>query len=342
LKQSSEKTTELCVASLEGRRHNAFRYELEAIMRIVVMGTGGVGGYFGAKLAAGGADVTFVARGAHGEAIRRDGLFVKSPLGDLRIHPAHCVADPAEAAPADAALFCVKLTDTEEAARGLSPVVAAGANVFTFQNGVESAEMLNAIFGEARAIPGVAYISAMLGSPGQVIHKAFAPRLEFGEADGASTPRVAALLHACQAAAIEAEASSNIRLSLWRKFALLAPFASLTALTRATIGQLREEPRTRRLLHSLIDEAVAVGMAKNVGLTEMDAARIKSGFDALDASGRASMTFDVEHGKPLESPYFSGAIVRMGEALGVPTPTNKFFADALAVWERGVKAPKTS
>jgi 2-dehydropantoate 2-reductase len=312
------------------------------MMRIVVMGTGGVGGYFGAKLAAAGADVTFIARGAHGDAIRRDGLFVKSPLGDLRIHPARCVADPAEAPPADAALFCIKLTDTEEAARALLPVVKAGANVFTFQNGVESAEMLNAIFGEARAIPGVAYISAMLGSPGQVIHKAFAPRLEFGEADGASTPRVAALLHACQAAAIEAEASSNIRLSLWRKFALLAPFASLTALTRATIGQLREEPRTRRLLHSLIDEAVAVGMAKNVGLTEMDAARIKSGFDALDASGRASMTFDVEHGKPLESPYFSGAIVRMGEALGVPTPTNKFFADALAVWERGVKAPKTS
>jgi 2-dehydropantoate 2-reductase len=301
------------------------------------MGTGGVGGYFGAKLAAGGADVTFIARGAHGEAIRRDGLYVKSPLGDFRIHPARCVADPAEAPPVDAALFCVKLTDTEKAARALSPIVKAGADVFTFQNGVESAERLDAIFGKGRTVPGIAYIFATLGSPGHVIHTAFTPRLEFGEADGSSTSRVQALLKACQAAGIQSEAVANIQLALWRKFALLAPFASSTALTRATIGRLREEPRTRRLLHALIDEAVAVGMAKKVGLTEADATRIKTGFDAVDGAGRASMAFDIDNGKPLESPYLSGAIVRMGEALEVPTPTHKFFSDALAVWENGAK-----
>jgi 2-dehydropantoate 2-reductase len=305
------------------------------IMRIVVMGSGGVGGYFGARLAAGGADVTFIARGAHGEAIRRDGLFVKSSLGDFRVQPAHCVADPADAPPADAALFCVKLTDTETAAQALLPVVKAGADVFTFQNGVESAERLDAIFGEGRTVSGVAYIFATLGSPGHVIHGALPPRLEFGEADRATSPRVQALLKACQAAGIESEAVADIQLALWRKFALLAPFASSTALTRATMGQIREEPRTRRLLHALVDEAVAVGMAKKVGLTEADAARIKAGFDAVPGSGRASMAFDIDNGKPLESPYLSGAIVRMGEALGVPTPTHKFFSDALAVWEKG-------
>src|SRR5271170_7163689 len=135
-------------------------------MRVIVMGTGGVGGYFGAKLAAGGADVTFVARGAHGEAIRRDGLFVRSFLGDFRIYPARCVADPVDAAGADAALFCVKLTDTEAAARALAPAVKAGADVFTFQNGVESAETLDAVFGAGRAVSGAAYISSTLGAPG--------------------------------------------------------------------------------------------------------------------------------------------------------------------------------
>jgi 2-dehydropantoate 2-reductase len=307
-------------------------------MRIVVMGTGGVGGYFGAKLAAGGADVTFVARGAHGQAIRRDGLFVQSFQGDFRIHPARCVADPTEAPPADAALFCVKLTDTEAAARALLPVVKSGAEVFTFQNGVESAETLDAIFGKGRTVRGVAYISAMLGAPGHIIHAAQVPRLEFGEINGKRSARVEALLEACQAAGIAAAAVVDITQALWRKMSALAAIASMTALTRAPIGRLRAEPRSRGLLLALVEEAVAVAIAKGAALAPSDAALIMAAIDGLDERMRASMAFDIENGKPLESPYLSGAIVRIGQRLGVPTPTHKFFSDALAVWEKGANA----
>ncbi len=279
-------------------------------MRIIVMGAGGVGGYFGARLAAGGADVTFVARGAHGEAIRRDGLFVRSIHGDFRVQPARCVADPAEAPPADIALFCVKLTDTETAARALLPVVKAGADVFTFQNGVESADMLDAIFGKGRTVAGVAYISATLGAPGEIVHKAFVPRLEFGESDGATNTRVQALADACKAAGVVADTVPNIRRALWLKFVMLASFASSTALTRATIGNLRAEPRTRRLLLSLLNEAFAVAEAKKAGLSPTDHERIIAELDAVNGGARASMAFDIENGKPLESPYLSGAIVR--------------------------------
>ena len=304
-------------------------------MRIIVMGTGGVGGYFGAKLAAGGADVTFIARGAHGEAIRRDGLYVKSFQGDFRIHPARCVADPAEAPPADAALFCVKLTDTEAAARALLPAVKAGADIFTFQNGVESAETLDGIFGKGRTVPGVAYISATLGAPGHIVHSALTPRLEFGEFNGERSGRVEALLKACVAGGVQATAVADITQALWRKMSGLAPMASLTALTRAPMGRLRAEPRTRGLLQALIEEAVAVGAAKGANLAPGDAALIMAAIDGLNEAMRASMAFDIENGKPLESPYLSGAIVRIGEKLGVPTPTHRFFYDALAVWEKG-------
>ena len=304
-------------------------------MRAIVMGTGGVGGYFGAKLAAGGADVTFVARGAHGEAIRRDGLFVQSFLGDFRIYPARCVADPVDAAGADAALFCVKLTDTEAAARALAPAVKAGADVFTFQNGVESAETLDAVFGAGRTVSGAAYISSTLGAPGHIVHTGQVPRLEFGEANGEMSPRVAALLEAFRAAGVQAHGAANIAQALWRKMSGLAPLAAITALTRAPIGPIRAEPRSRRLLQALIEEAVAVGVAKKVGMNPGDASLVMAVIDGLDPAMRASMAFDIDRGKPLESPYLSGAIVRIGQALGVPTPTHRFFSDALAVWEKG-------
>jgi 2-dehydropantoate 2-reductase len=304
-------------------------------MRIVVMGAGGVGGYFGGKLAAGGNDVTFVARGAHGEAIRRDGLHVASIHGDFHVRSVRCVEDPADAPPADAALFCVKLTDTEAAARALLPVVEKGASVFTFQNGVESADRLDAILGDGRTVSGVAYISATLGEPGQVLHKALKPRLEFGEANGEKTARVEAFSQACRDAGVEADVVENIAHALWLKFAMLASFASITALTRATIGALRSEPRTRALLQALIAEAIAVGAAKGAGLMTADLQRILAGLDAVDGAARASMAFDIDNGKPLESPGLSGAIVRIGQALRVPTPTHEFFYKALAVWEKG-------
>ena len=299
-------------------------------MRIMVMGTGGVGGYFGGKLAAAGNEVTFIARGKHGDAIRHQGLRVDSPNGALHISPARCVSSPSEAPAVDAVLFCVKLTDTEAAAQALLPVIKAGAHVFTFQNGVESAARLDGVFGPGRTVSGIAYISAVLSSPGHVIHTSQIPRR-----DGAPSARVQTLLRACQTAVVEATVVSDITRAIWEKFVRLAPLASITALTRAPIGQLRTEPRSRRLLQSLVEEAVTVGVAKKTGLASGEVELVMKSVDGLDGSMRASMAFDIENGKPLESHYLSGAVVRIGEEVGLPTPVHRFFYDALAVWEKG-------
>jgi 2-dehydropantoate 2-reductase len=232
-------------------------------------------------------------------------------------------------------LFCVKLTDTEAAAQALLPVVKAGAHIFTFQNGVESAERLDGIFGSGRTVSGIAYISAVLSSPGHVIHTSQIPRLQFGERDGAPSARVQTLLRACQTAGVEAIAVPNITRAVWEKFVRLAPLASITALTRAPIGQLRTEPRSRRLLQLLVEEAVTVGVAKKTGLVPGEVELVMKSVDGLDGSMRASMAFDIENGKPLESRYLSGAVVRIGEEVGLPTPVHRFFYDALAVWENG-------
>jgi len=304
-------------------------------MKLVVMGPGGVGGYFGARLAAAGNDVTFVARGAHLEAMRTHGLKLDSELGALHVRPVVAVADATEISAADAIIFAVKLADTEGAAERLRGLVATGATVFTFQNGVESAERIGRLLGGANVVAGAARINAQISAPGVIRQQGKFASLEFGEADGRSSPRTAALLAACKEAGIAASLSDDIARTLWLKFAMLAPMSGLTALTRGPIGPVRAHPQSRRLIEAAVREAVAVGIAQGARLQSADADAIIKAIDGLHPAMMASMCHDLLAHKPLELAGLSGALVRLGASTGVPVPTHTFITQALSPFADG-------
>ena len=215
-------------------------------MKITVMGPGGVGGYFGARLAAAGNDVTFVARGAHLEAMQAKGLRLDSDIGNLHLNPVKVVADARDIPAADAIIFAVKMRDTESAAESLRPLVAKGAAIFTFQNGVESAERIGRIVGAGNVVEGAARIASNIPEPGVIKQIGKFAILEFGERDGKPSARTTAFHAACVAAGINATLSDNISRTLWLKFAMLAPVAGMTALTRGPLGPIRRHPRVLR------------------------------------------------------------------------------------------------
>ena len=304
-------------------------------MKLAVMGSGGVGGYFGARLAASGNDVTFVARGAHLEAMRRNGLRLDSELGALHLDPVQVVADAREIAAADAILFAVKMRDTETAARSLLPLVAKGTAVFTFQNGVESAERVGKAIGVGNVVPGVARIGSHISEPGVIKQTGRFCSLEFAEADGKPSARTAALLEACKRAGIQAIIPPNIGREVWMKFGMLAPLSGMTALTRGPIGPVRANPQSRALLEAAVKETVAVGVALKTGLQPADAGDLMKLLDGFPASLMASMAHDLLAGKPIELDGLSGAVARLGKACGVPAPTHTFIAQALAPFVDG-------
>jgi 2-dehydropantoate 2-reductase len=308
-------------------------------MRIVAMGSGGVGGYFGARLAAAGNEVTFVARGPHLEAMRRHGLRLDSEIGKLHLAPVGAVADAGEIAAADAVVFAVKLRDTESAAQSLRHLAAAGATVFTFQNGVESGERIGRIVGPGKVVEGAARISAYISEPGVVAQIGNFASLEFGEADGKPSSRASAFHAACLAAGIDARLSGNMRRTLWSKFALLAPVSGMTALTRGPIGLVRSNPKSRALLQAAVEEAVALGVALETGLVPEDAVRTMRFIDGLPEEMMASMAHDLLAGKPIEVEGLSGAVARLASANGLAAPTHAFIAAALAPFVDGTPRP---
>jgi 2-dehydropantoate 2-reductase len=305
-------------------------------MRIVVMGAGGVGGYFGGRLALAGNDVTFIARGAHGEAIRRNGLRAEGVLGEFHLHPAKCVASAAEiTGPVDAILFTVKLSDMEAAAEQLRPIVGPQTTLYTVQNGVEAAETVGSILGRDKVVPGVAYISATIAEPGLIRSGAPFQGLAFGETDRRESARTKAFYDACKAAKFDAVLAPDITRTLWSKFAMLAPMAATTSLIRCGMGAIRANPRSRAMLQALVEEIVAVGKAAGVHMEDGDVAGAMKVFDGLPPHVRASMAHDLDIGKPLELPWLSGAVVRLGEKHGLATPTHRFVTQALAPYEKG-------
>ncbi|HVY51629.1 MAG TPA: 2-dehydropantoate 2-reductase [Devosia sp.] len=304
-------------------------------MKIVVMGSGGIGGYFGARLAAAGQAVTFVARGTHLAAMQSHGLRIESPLGNLHLQPSQAVASPQEAGPADAIIFAVKMGDTERAAASLAPIMRPGVPVFTFQNGVEAPDMIAAALGPGHAVPGVARISSHIDAPGVIAHKTPFARLEFAEADNTSSDRCRAFHAACTAAGIDAEIPADIQRALWVKFAMLAPMSGVTTLTQRTAGPLRRNPDTRSLIEAAIREVVAVGKATGVALGDSDVDAVLQTIDALPEGMTTSMSHDRTSGKPLELNWLSGGVVRIGQRRGVPTPTHRFLAQALALESNG-------
>lgn len=306
-------------------------------MKIVVIGAGGVGGYFGAKLAASGCDVTFVARGTHLRAMRADGLRIRSPGGDLHLQPVNAVEDVAAVEAADLVIVAVKLWDTEALAPKLKRLVDDGAAVVSFQNGTHKDDMLRRHLPAGALFGGVGYIASVIAEPGVIEHKGQLQRLVFGEFDGRRTPRVEAFLAACRQAGIDAEISADIARTIWEKFVFLVGLSGTTASIRQPIGPIRSHPATRAFLHDVMREVVAVGRAKGVALPADFADERLAFADTLSPDMTSSMHHDLQRGNRLELPWLSGGVASYGVETGVPTPCNRAIADVLALYADGTR-----
>jgi len=298
-------------------------------MKIAVIGAGGVGGAFGAALAHAGADVTFVARGAHLQAMREHGLRIESPRGNTHLIPTQATDDPATIGPVDFVMFCVKLWDVESAGERIKPLIGPNTAVITFQNGIDAHERLIPILGADAVMPGVAQISATIAEPGVIRQVGTFMRLVFGEAGGGKSERGEAFLALCQKAGFDATHSPDILVELWMKFILLASNASITAATRKPLGLLREDAEINPIFERAYAEVAAVGRAKGIAIPE-DAVQKTLGFNRnAPPTMMASMAHDLIRGNRIELPWLGGKVVALGRALGVPTPVHELLYQVL-------------
>jgi 2-dehydropantoate 2-reductase len=299
-----------------------------ARMRIVVMGAGGTGGYFGAKLARAGHDVTFVARGRHLERIRADGLRVRSAVEGEWVVKAAAVDTLEGQPPAELVLFCVKSFDTETAAAVVKPVIGPGTAVLSIQNGVDNEEKLIPILGAGHVVGGMAQVFATIEEPGVIRHVQLG-RIVFGEMDGRETPRVRAILQACEDAGIPAAITPDVTKTLWEKYVFLTAQAGMTAVTRCPVGPLRDDTDLLAMWQAALLETIAVARTKGVDLPRSLLDDLVSLLNQLPPQAQSSMLGDLERRRPLELPWLSGAVVRMGDALGVKTPVHRFITTVL-------------
>lgn len=304
-------------------------------MKIAIIGAGGVGGYFGAHLAAAGSDVTFIARGAHRAAMLEHGLTIESPVHPLRLKPVKVSDDPASVGPADLVLIAVKLWSTEDAVKSAKPLVGPATGVISFQNGVDAVDVISEHLGRSHAMGGVAHIAAVIDRPGVIRHNGSMARLTFGELDGSVSPRGEALLAACRAAGIEACLSQHIQEAIWEKFVFLAGLSGMTCLTRSPIGAIREDPVTRDMLRGVMGEVVAVARARKVNLPADIVDRQMAFADALPPDMISSMLGDLQRGNRLELDWLAGTVVRLAMDHAVPTPLNSAIYAALKLHANG-------
>ena len=298
-------------------------------MKYAIMGAGGVGGYFGARLATAGDEVAFIARGAHKAAIQANGLTLHSPLGDAHLEAVEVMDDPDEVGLCDIILFCVKLWDVEAAAETIRPLLSNDTCVVPIQNGVSVTDTLSRILGAEHAIGAVTQISASIEAPGVIRHHGDFARLIFGELDGSDSWRTECLEAACASAGIEARVSKTIEVDIWEKFVFLAPMAGATAFYRAPIGAVRDEPERRARFEAMLRETAALGRAKGVALPDGLEERLLGFVDNLPPEMKSSMQLDLERGKRLELDWLNGEVVRLGQELGVETPENAAVYEAL-------------
>jgi 2-dehydropantoate 2-reductase len=301
-------------------------------MKFVMMGSGGVGGYFGARLAAAGEEVGFVARGAHLDAMVKNGLKVQSGLGDVCIdigQGAQANPDPAALGVPDVVFICVKLDDTQGACDLIGPIVGPDTLVISLQNGVEAEAILIDAFGAERVGGGISYIAASVPAPGRIAHGGTMARIQLGELSGGTSPRIDACAAAFARAGVDVEASPDVILAMWQKFTFLVGLSATTTLTGLGIGAIRSDPDRRAFLGAVIGEAVAVARARGIDLSE-DYADDRMAFtDTLPEDMTSSMYHDFCADRPLEVGWLSGAVSRMGVELGVETPVNATVYAAL-------------
>jgi len=291
-------------------------------MRIAVVGTGGIGGPYGASLAKAGADVTFVARGAHLAAMRENGLRIEGDRGETHIRPAQATDDIASIGPVDFVLFCVKLWDVESAGKAIKPMVGPETAVIPLQNGVDAHERLVPILGAKSLMCGVAQISASIVAPGVIQQVGTFMRMIFGELDGARSKRAEEFYALCLKAGFDATLSDNILTELWMKFVLLAANAGILALARQPIGRVRDDPDMRAMLITAYKETIDVGRANGIALPSDALDKVLDFLGHAPPAMKPSMALDLERGNRLELPWLSGKVVELGRKLGVPTPTH--------------------
>lgn len=302
--------------------------------RFAIMGSGGVGGFFGAKLARASFPTAFIARGAHLAALRHHGLRIETADESYELQ-VEATDDPSTVGPVDFVLFSVKLWDTERAAEACRPLLGPDTAVLSLQNGVDSEDRIAGVLGEQHVLGGVAEISATIGEPGLI--RCFSPfqRIRFGELDGSRSPRCQRLEAALTAAGIEHAWPEDIRVALWNKFIMLVGLSALTAVTRRPVGEIRADPDTRGLLLQVMAETLAVGKASGVALPDDLVETMAERANSLGAGVKASMAVDLERGNRLELPWLSGKVVELGRTLGVPTPANGFVHAALKLHQDG-------
>jgi 2-dehydropantoate 2-reductase len=304
-------------------------------MRIAVMGAGAVGGYFGARLAASGADVTFIARGEHLKAMRQDGLRVKSIKGDLEIH-SEFVASSDRIVPVDLVLFAVKSQDTEEAARSLAPFMGASTVVVSLQNGVDNADKIARLWGGERSLAAVAYIAARISAPGVIEHSG-GGRITLGSLQPGGEESALAVHAMLAEARISCDVSSDIREVLWQKLAWSAPFCALSCLLHMTVGDILGSASLEALVQGGIDEVLAAARCRGIDLPASTAQDVLSSSIAL-RDVKPSMLQDLEAGKPLEHEALNGIVVRILQQAGKRAPINEILYAALKRIDQDLRA----
>jgi 2-dehydropantoate 2-reductase len=305
-------------------------------MRIAVMAAGAVGGYFGARMAAAGHDVFFIARGSHLEAIRKNGLKIKSVLGDVHLAEPNVTDDPASVGPVDIVLFAVKLWDTQKAAEQTRPLVGPKTRVITFQNGIDSVDTLAPKLGSDQTIGGAAYIATTIEALGVIKQTSGFAVMRFGRADKAADPVLESFFIAGKAAKIDIAIAADIQRELWQKFAFLTAMSGATSALRSPIGPIAADPELRGFFRQLMEEAYAIGKAKGVSL-DPNFIEERMAFIAtkVEPDMQASMALDLERGNRLELDWLAGRVRELGRSLGIPTPANDTVYTVLKLHRSG-------
>jgi len=304
-------------------------------MNIVVFGAGGVGGYFGGKLAQAGNDVTFIARGKHLQAIKSNGLLIKSIQGDFKVHP-KVTDDVTNIKNPDLVILGVKSWQVEDVAVQLKPIIREHTMVLPLQNGADNADKLKAVLPHENVLAGLCKIVSRVESPGIIDHFAFDPEIVFGEYDNENSKRVQNLSMLFDNAGIKNKVSEDIHLDIWKKFLFIATVSGIGALTRVEFGAMRDDEHIRQIMYQTANEIVAVANAKGIALTNDDIEMILKIVDNLNAKTSASMQRDIMDGRPSELDNFNGYIVRQGKELHITTPANSFTYHCL--WPQEKKA----
>lgn len=303
-------------------------------LRVAVIGAGGVGGYFGGRLAQAGHDVTFLVRGATLDALGTRGLRVESLLGDFTVHPVQATDDPTDVGVVDAVLVAVKAPQVPEVARSLAPLLGPGTAVLPLQNGVEATTQLAAALGKERVLGGLCRIIRAIDEPGVIRHSGGQPSVTFAELDGHLSERVGRLRRAFEAAGVAVEVPEDIEVAIWEKALFVSSLGAVAAVARATIGELRDRPETRGLIEQGMREVGALALARGVRLRPDVVERSMAFVDTLPASGTTSLQRDIEAGRPSELDDQLGAIVRLGQEVDVLTPVYTFAWACLTPQER--------